>query len=132
MISRLWGTWEAKHLSPTDASIVKQTIDAHARPYLQIQSDVGTDAERERRDRELMCDEIVRYLNGGEPPVWLDDMERTGLDTLSSPEGAFINAYGPLKHRNGKLEQCKDQTSLENRTHLIDILCLPRKSHGKK
>lgn len=131
MISRLWGIWEAKHL-PNSASIVLQSIDKHARPYLQIQSDVGTDAERERRDRELMCEEVVRYLNGGEPPIWLADMERTGLESLSSPEGAFINAIGPLKQKNGKLEQCKDQASLENRTHLIDILCLPKKSHGKK
>ena len=125
--SRIWGEWKVVHY-PTGKPgyYVRQEREdpKKHKPHLKIEADEAISARIKHDKCLLMCEEIARYLNGGEPPPWLEDMERGGDEWLWAIEGARIVAVGPfsLVGAERKIVECSLRESRLLRKKLIDQL----------
>lgn len=121
---RLWGEWQPQFYG-SGTTIVVLRAPVH-KPYLYVCADVAADEDRTQSQRYLMCRELAAYMNGGERPKWLDDMERVSETQLKSLSGADISATGPLVDRDPpKLLWVQDESdqAVYDRAKLMDVLC---------
>lgn len=75
------------------------------------------------RARYQMCEQLAAWLNGGDRPVWMDDMQRVSEIELQGTDGSSITATGPSYDANPPAldwRQCDDQESRDARARLID------------
>ncbi len=91
---RLWGEWQSTFFG-SGTTIVQLKEYAH-KPHLYIYADSAVDEDRWMRDRYQMCDQLRDYMNGGDRPAWLDDIERLTETEAKSLMGASISAVGPM------------------------------------
>lgn len=98
-------------------------------PHCYVYGPRNDDEDQGVRDRFKVCEDIRDYLNGGERPKWLDDLERTSEESASDLDGTSITATGPMIDRDppnclwvfDDSEKAKDA-----RARLMDRLLLPR------
>lgn len=80
------------------------------------------------RNRYAECDRLAAFLNGEGPrPSWLDDMERTREEQMRGPDGAIVEACGPMYDADPprcNWCRCEDDESRDARARLIDRLHL--------
>lgn len=122
--SRLWGEWRPEFYGSGTTIVVQRQI-AH-KPHLYIYADVAADEDTTQSKRYAMCYEIAAYMNGGDRPKWLDDMERTSEGTLRSLSGAMIYSTGPSIDRDPpKCFWVQDESdqAVYDRAKLMDVLC---------
>ena len=94
VMPRLWGEWEPRFYG-SGTTIVALKEHAH-KPHLYVYSDSAIDEDRWMRDRYDMCNQLAAFMNGGERPAWLDDIERLTEESAKSLMGASITATGPM------------------------------------
>lgn len=125
--SRIWGKWKVVHY-PTGKPgyyVRQESEDPKThKPHLKIEADEAVSARIKHDKCLLMCEEIANYLNGGNPPPWLEDMVRGGDDWLWAIEGAKIVAVGPffVKSEKKQVVECGSRPSRLLRKELIDQL----------
>jgi len=74
-------------------------------------------------ERSAVCQDLRDFLNGGERPDWLDDLERISEDELRGVDGTSIRSTGPMYDCDPpKLnwKECADEGSQAKRARLID------------
>jgi len=91
---RLWGEWDCAFFG-SGTTIVRLKEHQH-RPHLYVYSDSTLDEDRWMRDRYAMCYQLRDHMNGGDRPVWLDDIERLTETFAKALTGASISAVGPM------------------------------------
>ena len=127
MKPRLWYQWEACFYQ-SGTAIVAQRLMTYEKPWLYIYADhnPNSDGEDTDKNRIAMCNELKRFMNGGERPKWLDDFERVSEVKLVALAGASITATGPMIDRdppNLFWVQDKSIEAAHDRARLIDCLC---------
>jgi hypothetical protein len=97
------------------------------KPHLYVYGPRNDDDGQCQRDRMKMCYQLADFLNGGDRPAWLDDMERRSEDACDDLDGSSIRATGPSIDRNPPAldwwEDGSDEAN-SNRARLMDRLFL--------
>jgi hypothetical protein len=122
---RLWGEWQSQFYG-SGTTIVTLKKEIH-KPYLYVYADKGVSEDRYMRDRYEMCDQLAAYMNGGERPVWLADMERVSEVLAVSLAGASISATGPsidIDPPNLNWREDDSDDAKNDRARLMDALFL--------
>lgn len=86
---------------PSGTTVVNSPLTGKPQPWLYVCMVGNPDDLDDQTDRYLMCDQLVMWLNGeASRPAWIDDMNRVSESKLLAPDGAFIEATGPMYDRN--------------------------------
>lgn len=119
----MWGEWKPRFYG-SGTTIVGLKKNA-GKPHLYVYSDTAIDEDRWMRDRYEMCIQLANYMNGGERPVWLNDIERLNEESAKSLTGASITATGPMVDIDPpKLIWRTDESheAKNNRARLMDVV----------
>jgi hypothetical protein len=84
--------WEVQWF-PSGTQIVRDT--ENPQPHFYVYGPGGADESESDRNRHAVCRSLADYLNGGERPAWLDDMERVTEAYAVSLDHTRITATGP-------------------------------------
>jgi hypothetical protein len=123
--SRLWGRW--KVVSWKSGNVIVHQTDVPNKPWISVYADPLPSEHDQAKNRIEMCNQIVKWMNGGKRPIWLDDFERISDDYLISITGAEIFATGPvLSFKSSKTfwELDDSEQAKEERKILLDCLIL--------
>lgn len=121
--SRLWGEW--KLVLWKSGNMIVHQMDIPNKPWISVYADPLPSEHDQSRNRVEMCNQIVKWMNGGIRPIWLDDFERLKDDYLISITGAEIFATGPvISYKPSKTfwEIDDSKKSKEDRKILLDVL----------
>jgi len=94
-------------------------------PHLYV---YGPDIENKYRNNlctSMMCEELAGFLNGGEAPPWLNELERNDDNILVGCDGTRIIASGPYYDQAPPTYdwiECDEEEFKELRKSLIDKL----------
>ena len=94
------------------------------KPWLYILARIRDDAE-DMSVRHFMCRDLAAYLNGGDRPDWLADMERVSEERIVGVDGCEIEAVGPLYDADPPGLNWKtriDDEAVSLRARLIDLV----------
>lgn len=120
---RIWGEWDvAFYGSGTTIVLLKE---CQRKPHLYVYSDSAIDEDRWMRDRYQMCYDLAAFMNGGERPRWLNDLDRTTEIEAISLSGASIQAVGPMVDvdpPNLNWHQDDSDDAKNDRTRLMDAV----------
>jgi hypothetical protein len=125
---RLWGEWQPQYYGSGTTIVVLR--EYQYKPHLYVYADRGIDEDRQQSDRFPMCQQLADFLNGGERPVWLDDLMRVDETRLEGLSGASIHAVGPMYDCDPpKLHWIQDDSEdcANDRARLIDAIHLTTK-----
>lgn len=90
------GYWDGEWvIGETEEGPVVCLAEDDDKPHVSIYADKAISKEREQRDQRLMCEEIMKFLNGGTRPAWVADLDKFGECGLFSPCGSYVIATGP-------------------------------------
>jgi hypothetical protein len=129
--------WECRHYGSgtctvEDANGPKRAF-AHGvhglSPHLYVYGPGNADEAKYIRDRIKCCEDIRDYLNGGERPAWLDDMQRVSETHATDMDGTSITATGPSYDANPPSchwRQDESPEARDARSRLMDRLFLSR------
>ena len=93
-------------------------------PHLYIYGPRHEDDDKTQTQRMRLCYEIAEYMNGGERPSWIDDLERRSEDSADDLDGTSIRATGPSVDVNPPNLDWREDVSDEAvlaRARLMDI-----------
>ena len=90
-------TWQPRYYG-SGTTIV--TSDEPGKPHYYLYGPFDPDEGKCQRNRHVMCEQLADYLNGGDRPKWLDDMERISEAVARDLDGSSITATGPMVDRN--------------------------------
>lgn len=116
--------WISRYF-PSGTTIVARKDGAQ--PHFYIYGPGGETESDSDRNRYKVCEEIRDYLNGGERPKWLDDLERVSEIHAKALDGTSITATGPSIDANPPRCQWVSDESEEAqnaRARLMDRLFL--------
>ncbi len=71
------------------------TSNQRDEPHYYVYGPHSPDDGQRQRNRIAMCHQLADWLNGGDRPLWLDDMKRTHEDGCFDLDGTKIFATGP-------------------------------------
>ena len=122
-MNQLWGEWDCAFFG-SGTTIVRLKEYAH-KPHLYLYADSAIDESHSMRDRIEMCYQLCDFMNGGERPKWLDDIERLTETKSESLSGASIHAVGPMidanpPHCDWMWDESEDAKS--DRAKLMDMI----------
>jgi hypothetical protein len=118
-------TWECQYFG-SGTTIVTQCVPRQPHYYIYGPRNEG-DERAETRDRFRTCEQIRDFLNGGDRPAWLDDMERRDEISAEGLDGTSIFATGPSIDRDPpNLDWIQDDSdeAKSARARLMDLLFL--------
>ena len=123
--TRLWGEWECRLASSgTVTVLLKGSAGLANKPFLLLTRRPGLTDKEDMRERALMAESLVSYLNGGKRPHWLDRFWQVSDNEAVSWTGAKILAVGPMIRNNhsGAWKQDESDKARTDRAVLISTL----------
>ena len=121
--SRLWGEWKPEFYGSGTTIVVQRSVPH--KPHLYLYADATPDEDRSQRDRYEMCYQIADYMNGGEAPTWLNELDRISEAYSEALTGAKIFATGPCIDKDPpRLHWVQDESdeAVNDRARLMDVL----------
>lgn len=85
--------WQARYYGSGTTNV---TCCVPGEPWLYVYGPKDEDEDRQQSNRYPMCEQLAAWLNGGERPKWLDDMERQTETLAVGLDGSSIEAVGPM------------------------------------
>ena len=130
--TRLWGEWDCAFFG--SGTTIVRLKEYHHKPHLYVYSDSTPDEDRWMRDRYDMCNQLRDFMNGGDHPVWLSDIERLTETTAEALTGASIHAVGPMIDADPpNMHWVTDDSddSKDDRARLLDALFFHQPLRGE-
>lgn len=94
-------------------------------PWFYVYGPGNEDEDQWMRDRWKVCEDLCDYMNGGQRPAWIDDMERISEVEAIALDGTSITATGPMVDRdppNCNWDQDRSVEAVNARARLMDRL----------
>jgi hypothetical protein len=80
-------------------------------PHFCVWGPGGTTRSDAARNQQRLAESLRDHLNGGDPPPWLADVERTSETRADGCDGTSIEATGPMVDADPPNEQWEEDGS---------------------
>lgn len=121
-------TWTVECYPSGTMVVVNRSGNPRA-PHFYVYGPGGGDETHSDRNRHRVCEDIAAYMNGGDRPAWLDDMQRVTETHAESMDRTRITATGPsIDIDPPRLNWVQDDSdeAKSARARLMDALFFPR------